>query len=91
MIKFKCPECGGDRAESVEINAVVRSPISVLEPEGNLEYEEAIIDDAEHEHFGCLTCNWIAKDADGNMITENDEFVQWCLDNCPQEDEDEVS
>jgi hypothetical protein len=83
-IKFVCPECGCLRAECVEVNATVTSEIMSIVKEGDFNYHAPIIGASDVDSFGCVQCNFSAKNKDGELITDNIEFAQWCLDNCSQ-------
>jgi len=84
-IKFKCPDCGCERAECEEENAVAFSNITVIREDGDLDFEAPSIQDSDVARFGCLECNFSAQDSDGNNIIDNAEFAEWCKENCPQD------
>jgi hypothetical protein len=84
QIRFVCPECGCRRAECVEVNATVTSVILSIVKEGDFNFHAPIIGDSDIDGFGCAECNFQAQNQDGELITDNKEFAQWCLDNCQQ-------
>jgi len=84
LIKFICPECGCSRVECVEVNAIVASEVMSIVKEGDFNYNAPIIAESDVSHFNCLKCNFAAKNKEGDLINDNIEFAQWCLDNCSQ-------
>lgn len=84
-VKFKCPDCGSDKAQCLEVNAVVSSPIQKMAPDGDMVYGTPCIDESEVDSYGCVDCGFKAK-ADGSVITDCEEFAKWCLVHCPQGD-----
>jgi len=83
-IAFVCPECKCRRAECVEINATVTSVILSIVKEGDFNFHTPIIGDSDMDSFGCAECNFKARNKDGELIVDNIEFAQWCLDHCSQ-------
>lgn len=86
IVKFKCPDCGHERAECRENNADFSSVITRMCPDGDMEYGPPVINDSDVEGYGCVMCNFFAEDGNGDPITDCEEFAKWCLKNCPQGD-----
>jgi len=82
-IQFKCPKCGGTRLECI-MDGIHSCPVEEIDESGDFEYgsyeSEAMVD-----RWQCLTCGYTLMDGKDNII-DNEEVVQWCKDNCEQED-----
>jgi len=68
-IKFKC-ECGCERLEEVQIDAVISSNITEIEYDGeyaDCEYSVPIIHDAYTDRYQCVNCGKAITDKDGNI------------------------
>ena len=85
-LKFKCPECGCERMESIEENCTVSSEITNIEENGDFDYElnPCVDGDDGVARFCCLKCNFVLKDENNNIITDNEKAAKWCAKNCPQ-------
>lgn len=83
-VKFKCPSCGGTRLECV-MDGSHTCPVTEIDSDGDFEYGP-YESSADVDRWQCLTCGYTIKDSADESIIDNEEVVQWCVDNCEQED-----
>lgn len=84
MLKFKCPECGGNKIEIVE-NTIAVSEITEIKEDGNFEYGPVDNIDGETSCYQCSKCGFVITDEDGNDISDNESLVDWIKENCDEE------
>lgn len=86
-IKFICPDCGGNRLECC-LDGPHAAEITAIDEEGDLDYGD-YESSADVGRFQCLTCGFVLEAKEEGFaeytITEHEEVVKWCLDNCSQE------
>lgn len=92
-VKFICPDCKGTRLECCEDGAY-NSEVLNIDSEGDFDFGE-INASGQVERFQCLNCGYVLMgiadgDAEYNFlspysITEHEEIVEWCKENCKQE------
>jgi predicted RNA-binding Zn-ribbon protein involved in translation (DUF1610 family) len=90
IIKFVCPECGGTVLDECMKDVYQHSTISQIEEEDG----EAIVDYAENSittdegevyYYCCVKCGFALNGPYDNSINNNDELLEWILENCPQD------
>jgi len=84
-LKFKCPECGADSIEKIEINANVSSIIQGLDKDGDFDYSLPNISDSTVSHFQCFNCGYVIVDSSGCDVNTNEDLVEWIEEYCSQE------
>lgn len=86
-LKFKCISCGGTRLNSVE-NVTLAYPVNKItedgvdsygEHEGNYEGGEGV------QYYECNHCNEMLYDEADDLVTTEEELVEWIKYNCEQE------
>ena len=82
-IKFKCPECGGERLNCIE-DGTYHSEIIRIDEEGDFDYG-SIVAEGSPIHYECISCGYVLLDEDKNIIVDNIDVVEWCKKNCSQD------
>ena len=92
-VKFICPDCKGTRLECCEDGAY-NSEVLNIDADGDFDFGE-INASGSPDRFQCLGCGFVLMgvadgDAEHNFlspyaITEHEEVVEWCKENCKQE------
>jgi len=68
LLKFRCPSCGGDQIECVQVEAVVQQIVTADADTGEVHYggePEIGGDDIRVDHFQCPFCGYVLPDVDG--------------------------
>ncbi len=60
---FKCPQCGEDDLEEIQINVTVASEIWHIADGGDVQYGEQTNEDGETDRFQCMGCGWTVPNA----------------------------
>ncbi len=89
-VKFVCPSCGDDRIEAVMEGSHTTSILALCKS-GSIEYGDTY-SNGQLDRFQCQKCGeTITKDDEDpnstgqQSITDDEELVEWCKDNCNQE------
>lgn len=79
-IKFKCPLCNAvNKLEEVAQDALVYTPIVFLTDNG-IDYGRPVIQEANVLGFECVSCGYFVQDEDGNIITEEEDLIEYLLE-----------
>ena len=84
ILKFTCPDCQQNTLDIVENSTKVSTSIVTITPDGDFEYGDPVVVDATVDHYSCPNCNFILKDKNNEIITNNIELAKWITTNCPQ-------
>ena len=84
-LKFKCPDCRGNRIECV-FDGPHSLEVTDLNESGDFEYGE-YQSEAVTERWQCLNCGFVLRYQDGakENILDVDDVVMWIKQNCEQE------
>lgn len=86
-VKFVCPNCSGEVLECCTKDAFVSSQVTLIDEDGDFEYGKPCIHESSVDRFQCAKCGFILEDPDYDAhITEPEDVVKWCKDNCKQEE-----
>ena len=86
MLKFKCPKCNREDLEIVEKDVIMTSLVVEIDDEDNFEYDLIDTGGGYVERFQCLDCGYILKDQSGQVITTEEEVVEWIRNNCSEDE-----
>lgn len=70
-LKFKCPECGGDKLEEVVYDALVHLPVERIENEYEISYDYPEIQDGRIDRYQCNCCGYIIE------ATNSEDLYEW--------------
>ena len=86
-VKFVCPECQDTRLECIE-HGNYNSEVLNIDEEGDFDFGD-IDGGGMVERFQCIGCGYNLtqdpKDPQSFSLTEHEEVVEWCKENCKQE------
>ena len=82
-VTFTCPSCQENRLECIEAEVTATSIIEDIKRNGDFEYAKPIITDGEVDRYQCASCGYVLKEHSGELITGNEQVVDWCDNNCP--------
>jgi hypothetical protein len=93
MLKFKCPQCGGDILEEQMINCTQDTIIIAIHESGAVDYGDYSVDLGDVERYICTGCGYgLVEDpsendpfADAYAVSTNSGLVKWLKENCPQD------
>jgi len=83
-MKFICPDCKSNKLECCE-DGPYSSEVTDIDEEGDFDYGP-IEGDGTVDRYQCLTCGYILRNEDGSPIDDNEEVVEWIIENCPQDE-----
>jgi predicted RNA-binding Zn-ribbon protein involved in translation (DUF1610 family) len=78
LLRFECPQCGGERLEAVNYTATYLN----IYDDGSVEYPKAY--GGEIDHFRCHACRWIVEDDEHGRIDDPEILASWLKDKCEQ-------
>jgi hypothetical protein len=83
-VKFVCPDCGDTRLEAV-MDGHHTTIILGMFKSGSIEYGETQAE-GDLQRYSCVTCNFspMTEFDDEEHITDDEQVVEWCKDNCKQ-------
>jgi len=84
-LKFKCPSCKKEDLEVVETDVVMTSLIVEIDEESCFEYDLIDTGGGNVERFQCLECGYILKDENEQVVTTEEDVVEWLKKNCSQD------
>ena len=83
-LNFKCPDCGDNKLESVEVDVTASSIIADIDEDGDFDYDVPYCDGGYIERFQCTNCGYFLKNEDGEKLTNNLEVIEWINKNCKE-------
>ena len=84
-LEFVCPKCKCEELEIVQTDVTMTSKIVDLDEEGCFEYDLIDCDSGQVECHQCYKCGYILKNEKDEVITTNEEVVEWVKKNCKQD------
>jgi len=83
VVEFKCPDCSNSQIECI-MDGHHSCIATEIHTSGDFEYGE-YQSQAVCSRWQCMVCGYPLKDIKGELITDNQEVAEWCLENCSQE------
>jgi len=84
-LKFKCPSCNKEDLEIVETDITMTSLIVEIDEESCFEYDLIDTGGGTVGRYQCLECGFVLKDENEQVITTEEEVVEWLRKNCCQD------
>jgi rubredoxin len=84
-LKFKCPSCKKEDLEIIETDVTMTSLIVEIDDEICFEYDLIDTGGGNVDRFQCSECGFVLKDDDEQIITTEEDVVEWIRGNCEQE------
>lgn len=85
MLKFKCPKCKKEDLEIIETDVIMTSLIVEIDEEICFEYDLIDTGGGCVDRFQCSECGYVLKDEDEQIITTEEDVVEWLRNNCDQD------
>lgn len=82
-VKFVCPGCGDTRLEAV-MDGSHTTIVEGMFKSGSMEYGDTQAE-GDLQRFQCVGCGMTIKNEPDEPITDEEELVEWCQENCKQE------
>jgi len=84
-LKFKCPSCKKEDLEIIETDVIMTSLVVEIDEEICFTYDLIDTGGGRVDRFQCSECGFTLKDADEQVITDEEDVVEWLKKNCEQE------
>lgn len=85
-LKFKCPKCKREDLEIIETDVIMTSLIVDIDEENCFMYDLIDSGGGQVDRFQCSECGYVLKDDAEQVITTEEEVVEWVRKNCCQEE-----
>ena len=83
--KFKCTSCNREDLEIVQSDIIMTSLVVEIDEEGYFEYDLIDTGGGSVDRFQCSECGYVLKDDNEQVITTEEDVVEWLRKNCCQD------